>query len=341
MSTSDTRLDSKLRYAEGRRIVVAGVITNICLTFIKVTGGLLGGSQALVADGVHSLSDLVTDVVVFFGLRYSSKPRDANHPYGHGKIETLATTLVGILLIMTGGLLGWNALRASIGSSVGVPGRVALVVVIVSIVFKEVLYRYTMVYARRIHSSALVANAWHHRSDALSSVAALGGILGARLGFPVLDPVGAMIVALMIIKVGVDVVWRASGELVEETLQDGTTAAMSARACEVDGVLGVPEIHLRYVGPSIVVDMAITVSGRLSVAEGHRIAHSVEDALTTAFDEIAVVSVHVEPDSGLPASHRDDPARVGAPDAATANGEADAAAGEDAAGDHVGSPPGT
>jgi divalent metal cation (Fe/Co/Zn/Cd) transporter len=132
----------------------------------------------------------------------------------------------------------------------------------------------------------------------------------------VLDPVGAMIVALMIIKVGIDVVWRASGELVEETLQDGTTAAMSSRACDVDGVLGVPEIHLRYVGPSIVVDMAITVSGRLSVAEGHRIAHAVEDALMADFDEIAVVSVHVEPDTGLPASHHDDPARIEGPEEA-------------------------
>jgi cation diffusion facilitator family transporter len=285
----------QFRYLEGRRIVVAGVIVNLCLTIIKVAGGLIGHSQALVADGVHSLSDLATDMVVFFGLRYSSKPRDQEHPYGHGKIETLATTLVGGLLILTGFLLGFGAVRSGIAQTVGTPHWLALVAAIVSIVFKEALYHYTMRYARRINSSALVANAWHHRSDALSSLAALGGIIGARLGYPVLDAVGALIVALMITKIGLDVVIKASRELIEETLKDDETARLAEHALGVAGVLEVPEIHSRYVGPAIVVDMAITVDGELTVTDGHEIAHRVEAELMQAVPEIVVVSVHVEP----------------------------------------------
>jgi cation diffusion facilitator family transporter len=299
----DTR--SQLRYTEGRRIVVAGVVVNICLTFVKVLGGIVGHSQALVADGVHSLSDLVTDLVVFFGLRYSSQPRDANHPYGHGKIETLASVLVGVLLVITGVLIGYDAVRAGLDRVAASPKWIALAAAVASIVFKEALYHYTLRYARRLGSNALVANAWHHRSDALSSLAALGGVIGARLGYPILDPIAAVLVSVMIVKVGIDVMIKASRELVEETLHDEETARMVERALQVSGVMRVPEIQSRYVGPAIVVDMSITVHGGLTVAEGHDIAHRVERALISAFPDILVVTVHVEPHEGLPPDHQE------------------------------------
>jgi cation diffusion facilitator family transporter len=288
-------MDPRQRYIEGRRIVLAGVIVNVALTLMKIVGGITGRSQALVADGFHSLSDLATDIVAYLGLRYSSKPRDADHPYGHGKIETLATTFVGLLLLMTGVLLAyWGAVSAFEGGGEE-PGVVALFVAVVSIIFKEGIYRFTLTYARRLDSSVLVANAWHHRSDALSSLAALIGIAGAKLGLPFLDPLAAVAVAIMIIRVGVQVVIQGARELVEESLHAEAVDHLVGTARAVDGVQDVSGMYTRKVGTGIVIDISITVDGGLTVTRGHEIAHGVESALIGSGPTVELVTVHVEP----------------------------------------------
>ncbi len=298
------------RYFEGRRILMAGLVVNICLTLVKLGAGVVGRSHALIADGIHSLSDLATDLVAFVGWRYSSKPRDSDHPYGHGKIETLAATFVGILLFGTGVAIVVEGFEAMFEQQPVLPGWIALVAAIFSIVLKEALYRYTLAYANRLGSSVLVANAWHHRSDALSSIATLVGVAGARLGFPVLDPVAAVLVAALIMKVGVDVVVRGSRELVEESLQEEETARLIAAATGVDGVRGVSEMQSRRVGPAAVIDVSITVDGDLTVTQGHTIAHEVEEALCAAMPVVEIVTVHVEPHSEVPGPQLRSPPRA-------------------------------
>lgn len=288
---------SASRYRETRRVTLVGVVVNLALALVKIAGGVLGNSQALVADGVHSLSDLFSDAVVVVAAREAARDPDVDHPYGHGRIETAATVVVGILLLATAFGLGYRAVQ-SLTDATGLmaPAAITLIIALGSMVAKEALFHYTRRSGRRIASRLLEANAWHHRSDALSSVIVAVGIGGALAGFVVLDAVGAIIVAVMVAKVGWDLIWRSLQELVDTGLDPELVDELQAAAAAIDGVKSAHTLRSRWMGHSVLVDLHIQVSPRISVSEGHRIAEAVRLALRERAPRLADVMVHVDPE---------------------------------------------
>lgn len=285
------------RYRETRKVTLVGVVVNLVLALVKIVAGVVGNSQALVADGVHSLSDLVSDAVVVFAAREASRDPDHDHPYGHGRIETAATIIVGILLLGTAFGLGYRAIQSLIDvSGLVTPAAITLVIALGSMAAKEGLYHYTRRCGRRISSRLLEANAWHHRSDALSSVIVAIGIGGALAGFVVLDAVGAIIVAMMVAKVGWDLIWQSLQELIDTGLDPAVVRELRRAAADVDGVKHAHTLRSRWMGHSILLDLHIQVGPRISVSEGHRIAEAVRHALLERAPRLADVMVHVDPE---------------------------------------------
>lgn len=285
------------RYRATRRVTLVGLGVNLLLAAAKMIGGLLGQSQALVADGVHSLSDLVSDVVVLMAARAAARDPDADHPYGHGRIETAATVGIGLLLLATAFGLGYRAVDSlSATAALGPPALATLLLALASMAAKEALYHYTRRAGRRIASQLLEANAWHHRSDALSSVIVAVGIGGALFGFVALDAVGALIVAVMIAKVGWDLVWQSLQELVDTGLDPDLTRELEAAAGAVDGVKHVHSLRSRWMGHSALLDLHIRVGQRISVSEGHRIAEAVRLQLLARAPRVSDAMVHVDPE---------------------------------------------
>ena len=284
------------RYRATRRVTWVGVCANLALAAVKIVAGLLGQSQALVADGVHSLSDLVTDAVVLLAARHAAREADTDHPYGHGRIETAATVFVGILLLGTAALLGERAVTSLADPALAAPGALTLAVALGSVAAKEALFRYTRAIARRIRSRLVEANAWHHRSDALSSVVVAAGIGGALGGLVTLDAVAAIVVAVMVAKVGWDLIWQSLRELVDTGLDDEALADLRREALAVDGVKQAHTLRSRWMGSSVLLDLHIQVSPRISVSEGHRIAEAVRLSLMHRLTRLGDVMVHVDPE---------------------------------------------
>ncbi|MEF8833685.1 MAG: cation diffusion facilitator family transporter [Halofilum sp. (in: g-proteobacteria)] len=274
-----------------------GIVVNLVLAAVKTVTGVAGQSQALVADGIHSLSDLVTDAVVLLAARHAARGADHDHPYGHGRIETAATVLVGLLLMLTAVLIGHDAV-VSLGatSRPEPPSVLTLVVALGSVAGKEALFHYTRRAGRSIGSRLLEANAWHHRSDALSSVVVGFGIGGALAGVVTLDAVAALIVAVMIAKVGWDVIRDSLRELVDTGFDPETVAELRDEALAVDGVKHAHTFRSRWMGHRALVDMHIRVGSRMSVSEGHRIAEAVRLRLLEQLNRLADVMVHVDPE---------------------------------------------
>ena len=272
-----------------------GSVVNTGLVALKLGLGFLGGSMALVADGVHSLSDLATDLVMLGGIRLASRPADRSHAFGHGKFETLAGVLVALALIGAG---VWLIREAAVGLAhpQGAP-RSGLVMAVagVSILAKEALYRATTRIALRLHSTALQANAWHHRSDALSSVAVLLGGATMALGYPVGDKVAAIAVGGMVLMAAARILRRAFHELLEGALSEEEKLAISQAIESVEGVQGWHRLRTRRLGRQALVDVHIQVDPNLSVIRAHKIATQVEQAVSRSLDGLASVVVHVEP----------------------------------------------
>ena len=290
------------RESEIRRITLWGLVVNVLLTVGKLLAGALGRSAAMLADAAHSASDLATDAVVLGFVRVSGKPQDESHDYGHGKFETLAAAIVGLVLIgVAAGIFVDAAERIKAvvdGTGIPRPGVVALVAAAVSIVAKEILYRYTIAVARRVDSSMLRANAWHHRSDALSSVATLVGIAGARfLGeqWVILDPIAAIVVGALIVKVAVDMIRPNLDELLERSLPAETESEILRIVSSEEGVADPHNLRTRRVGPNIVVDVHIRLDGQMTVCESHEITRRIESRLRERFGSGTIVMVHVEP----------------------------------------------
>ena len=285
--------------AEGQRVTWIGAAVNVVLILIKGSAGWLGNSQALIADAVHSISDFFTDAVVLWGLKAGSRSADDDHHFGHARFETMASALVGVALVAVAVGIGQDAAKNIYFHEESHPGWLAVLAAGFSILSKELLYRYTVVVGRRIKSMAVVANAWHHRSDALSSVAVLAGVLAARLHpeLHILDAVAALLVSVFVLKAGVDILWGA--------LKEMTDAAPSAqvvddlRSCVegVQGVRGHHDLRVRSSGGLLMVQIHVQVEGRLSVAEGHRIAKAVETCLLRDVEDVVDVIVHVDPSS--------------------------------------------
>jgi len=282
----------------GLRVTWWGMAVNLCLAALKFAAGILGNSQALVADAVHSLSDLFSDVVVLLGLRWGRKGEDADHHYGHGRIETLSTLVVGFLLIAVGVGIIYSAIASIYHHESSPPGVLVLLAALVSVIAKEVLYRYTMAVGRRIRSLAIVANAWHHRSDALSSVAVLIGVGAAYLNpaWNIADSIAAIVVSGFIFKVGISLTWGSLREVVDTAPDREILKKIEAKAFDIEGVENVHDLRARYSGSEIFVELHIIVNPDLTVREGHEIATAVENRLRSKMQGVTRVIVHVDPE---------------------------------------------
>jgi cation diffusion facilitator family transporter len=290
----DTRAQ---RYRDISRVTVVGAIVDLLLGIAKITFGITAHSQALIADGIHSLSDLATDGLVLYAAKHGSREADEEHPYGHGRIETLATVGLGIALMATAIGISWDAVRRLFRPELLLsPGVWALVVAALSIVLKEAIYHYTMRAARRYRSGMLRANAWHSRSDALSSVIVVVGVAGTMAGLTYLDAIAAVGVALMIAKIGWDLGWQGARELVDTGLDPQRVETIRRTITRVDGVQALHMLRSRRMGADALVDVHIQVDPTLSVSEGHQISETVRARLIDEIEEVSDVMVHIDPE---------------------------------------------
>lgn len=280
------------------RVSFVSIVVNVVLSLFKLIAGILANSAAMVSDAVHSASDVFSTVVVIIGIKISSKASDKNHPYGHERLECVAAIVLSTILAVTGLGIGYTALRKMISGDVGdlvVPGMLALVAAIVSIATKEAMYWYTRMNAKRIDSSALMADAWHHRSDALSSVGALVGIGGAMLGFPILDTVASFVICFFIEKAAYDIFRDAVDKMVDKACDEETENALKKCALSQEGVLGVDLLRTRVFGNKIYVDIEISADANDSFKEAHRIAENVHESIEKNFTKVKHIMVHVNP----------------------------------------------
>lgn len=284
------------------QVTWAGSFVNFLLVVFKFIAGILGHSAAMIADAVHSLSDFATDIVVLIFTRISNKPQDKNHDYGHGKYETLATAIIDIVLFAVGAGICWNGLRAIQtvwqGGRLPVPGMLAFAGAIISIVSKELIYRYTIHVGRKINSNAVIANAWHHRSDAFSSIGTAMGIGGAiALGesWSVLDPMAAVIVSFFIMKVSVQLLKPCVDELTEKSLPDEIEKEICLIAENTPGVSAIHNLRTRRIGNHYAIEMHVRMDGHLTLYEAHAKASVIENKLKEKYGNETHVGIHVEP----------------------------------------------
>lgn len=282
------------RFQKGAQASWIGIATNIVLTGFKFFAGVVGQSQAMIADAVESLSDVVGTAVVLVSLRISQKPIDWDHPYGHGRAESIATGVISIVIAMAGLLIVGRTVYSVIVGDTVVPTMIALVAALVTIVVKETLYHYVAFQARKFKSSLLMASAADHRKDAITSVATLAGIAGARIGYPLLDPLAAGIVALAIFKLAYDTATRATRELMDRIPEDTTMQDIRKMALECEGVEHA-YTRARSLGPNIFMEIKIDIDPELTVSEGHGIAKCVKSKIMSEVEGTADVLVHVNP----------------------------------------------
>lgn len=281
-----------------RSVTLWGVAVNLVLAIVKSIGGVVGNSAALLADGIHSLSDLISDGMVLFAAHHANARPDEQHPYGHARFETLTTVALGTLLTLVGLAIAYDAInRLIVNNPTEIPHLFTLFIAAAAIISKEILYQRTMQISTRIHSKMLAANAWHHRTDAISSIIVFIGIGGAMLGMPMLDAITAIIVAVMVIKMGVVLGYQSMVELVDTALEPRIVEKIKQKILSIDDVQALHMLRSRRMGHTALIDVHIQVAPRLSVSEGHRIAESVERVLTDSFDEITDVTVHIDPEN--------------------------------------------
>ena len=290
------------RNKEIYKVTMVGGAVNVVLLLFKFVAGIVGHSAAMVADAVHSLSDFVTDVIVLVFVHISGKPKDKSHDYGHGKYETLAMTVIGLALLVVAIGIVYSGMTKIIdwanGTDLEAPGMLALWAALLSIVLKEGVYRYSMVKARELNSQAVEANAWHHRSDALSSLGTAIGIGGAIfLGkrWTVLDPIASVVVGMFIVKVAIDLLRRGIGDLMEQSLPDAVEEEMLQMVGAIPGVVEPHNLRTRRIGNHYAIELHIRMDGDISLRESHDKASEVEDMLRNRYGEDTHVAVHVEP----------------------------------------------
>ncbi|MDE6321892.1 MAG: cation diffusion facilitator family transporter [Muribaculaceae bacterium] len=286
------------------KVTLIGSAVNAVLIVLKFIAGFLGRSSAMVADAVHSLSDFVSDVVILVFVKIAGKPKDKTHDYGHGKFETLATVIIGLLLIgagvglMIGGIE--SVVRSINGDVLERPTMLALIVAVASILSKEWLFRYTLRKGKTLNSQAVTANAWHHRSDAVSSLGTLIGIAGAMfLGdrWRILDPIAAIVVSILIIKSGYDIVKPCISELLEASLPEDNEKKIVSLVKSVPGIMSVHNLRTRRIGNDIAVDLTAKMDGNLTLTEAHEKATAAEKAIKREFGRKSIINIHMEPTS--------------------------------------------
>ena len=284
------------------RVTLYGAVANVILCAAKLVAGVMGRSSAMVADGVHSLSDLVTDIIVIAFVRISSKPQDRGHEYGHGKYETLATTIIGLMLLAVGIGILWNSITqiwaCLNGETLQSPGWIAFVAALVSIVVKEVLFQYTRSEGMKLDSQAVVANAWHHRSDALSSIGTAVGIGGALVmgaKWTVLDPIAALVVSLLIIHAAIEQLRPSLGELVDNSLPEQVEEQIIQAILSCPGVTDPHNLRTRKIGNRASIDVHVRMDGNMTLNEAHDRTTDVERRIRQLMGKDTFVMVHVEP----------------------------------------------
>lgn len=284
------------------RVTLAGSIVSLVLLVLKFVAGTVGHSAAMVADAVHSLSDFLTDIIVILFVRLSTKPADQKHDYGHGKYETIATSIIGMALIVVAVMLGWDGTEKIInvinGEQLNSPGPIALVAALASIVLKEWMYWMTHKVAKKVNSQALEANAWHHRSDALSSIGTAIGIGGAILlgsKWTVLDPIAAVVVSVLIFITAFRLLRQASGELLEESLPKETEDKIEEIVYQDPLASDVHNLHTRRIGSIIAIEMHLRLPGDISLTESHRHASEIERSIRNEFGKGTHIMLHIEP----------------------------------------------
>lgn len=278
------------------RISAVSIVCNVLLTAFKLIAGFVANSAALIADAVHSASDVLGSLIVMIGAVFSHKAPDEAHPYGHEKMECIASILLGNILLLVGIAIGYSGIEKIIsGTSIKVPGTLALVAAAVSIVVKESLYWYTIIGARKINSVSLKAEAWHHRSDALSSIGSFAGVLGARLGYPILDPVAAIVISLFILKVAYSIFKESIDRLVDHSCDEMETDKMVEELNTVPGIMGVDDIKTRLFGSRTYVDVEIRADGEQKLIDAHAIAEAAHHKLEEEFPDVKHCTVHVNP----------------------------------------------
>lgn len=285
------------RYQEVRKVTLIGSVIDLVLGVVKIIVGWLAHSQALVADGLHSLSDLGTDKLVLYAAKHAHREADEDHPYGHGRIETLATVGLGLALTLVAIGIAYDAIqRMNQPDLLMNPGVGALIVAVVSVISKEAIYHYTMRTARRLRSNMLIANAWHSRSDAISSIVVVIGVAGTMMGYPYLDAVAAIAVAVMIAKIGFDLVRSSSKELIDTALEPEVVEKIRDEVFRVDGVRALHMLRSRSSGGAALVDLHLQVDPHISVSEGHQIGDTVRRRLISRIEEVTDVTVHIDPE---------------------------------------------
>lgn len=274
------------------------IVGNVILSGFKLFAGIVAHSGAMISDAVHSASDVFSTFIVMLGVSFADKESDKEHPYGHERMECVAAIVLAGILAATGIAIGMSGLKNIFSGNqndLAMPGMLALVAAVISIVSKEAMYQYTKVYAKKINSGALMADAWHHRSDALSSVGSFVGILGARLGFPVLDSVASVVICLFILKASFDIFMDAINKMTDTACDDQTVEQICEVAKGCPGVLGVDQVKTRLFGDKIYVDVEICADGSLSLHEAHKIAEEVHDAIESSVFKTKHCMVHVNP----------------------------------------------
>ena len=296
MSENEKQTKASERIA--MRVSRNSIFVNLLLAIGKLAAGIFGNSAAMVSDAVHSASDVFSTVIVMVGVKLSGKESDANHPYGHERLECVAAILLAVILAATGLGIGYQGIEVIWSGDTGkinVPTMLPLIAAIVSIAVKEGMYWYTIAVAKKLQSGALKADAWHHRSDALSSVGSFAGILGAKIGFPVLDPVASIVISIFILKAVYDIFMGAVGKLTDEACDAQTVEQMRQCILGRDGVFGIDDIKTRMFGNKIYMDIEIQCDGNMTLFAAHEVAEDVHDEIERAFPNVKHCMVHVNP----------------------------------------------
>lgn len=292
----DTNTDNFTKVAN--RVSVISIIINLLLSAGKFLAGIFAHSSAMISDAVHSASDVFSTVIVIIGIHLSSKKEDKEHPYGHERLESVSAIVLAVVLAVTGlsiGYSGISAIRSGEYENLIIPGKAALIMAVISIVVKEAMFWYTKINAQKISSDSLMADAWHHRSDALSSVGSFIGIFGARLGYSVLDPLASVVICVFILKAAVEIFVESINKMVDHSCSDEMVNSISKEVTEIENVLELDDIKTRTFGSKAYVDIEIAVDPEMKVLQAHQVAQNVHDAVEKNFPQVKHCMVHVNP----------------------------------------------
>ncbi|WP_425446271.1 cation diffusion facilitator family transporter [Dethiothermospora halolimnae] len=289
------RINENERYKIGNKIAWITIIINIILSFLKVIVGIIGNSTAILADGIHTISDVISSLGIVIGFFISKKPADKEHPYGHEKAETIAGFVLSIFLTFVGLRIGYMSIKMIITNNIETPKSIAIWVAAMSIVIKEIQFRIAIYGGKKINSDALIADAWHHRSDALSSIGALIGIIGARMGYKILDPIAGIVVSFIIVKVGIELFIKGYNELMDMCIEDEKIDMLYEEIMSRDNIRSISQIKARKHGSKVFFEVKVCVDSNMTVAKGHDIAEEVERIIYGTIKDTKDVIVHINP----------------------------------------------